>query len=443
MNLSEAVELLSQEARRAGAEQFDIIGQNMRSQGLSVYNKKVQRTELSQSVGLGIRLFKNGAPGYASTEKLAPDAIGQTVKDALSHAEFTAKLNIELPGKTSLVELPEPWNDEIEALTMEQMATAALEVEAKILAEGAEIENIPHLGIGTDSAQGIFANSAGIWHQRRANQWGMGVGAVALRDQVRKMGVFHRSGRNLKLLDTDHIAKMAVERALELLSPQPMASGTYPVLFSHRITSSLVGLFLSSFHAEVVQKGQSRLAEKLGQSIAVPQFVLRSEPHRTDLSRAKVMDSEGIPTQALTLIEDGKLQNYLYHLESAQRDGTQSTGHGVRGFGSKVSTSFHNTVVAPGSSSADELRKSMTRGLEIVKLEGASGCSAVSGEISIGVQGFLIENGQRSQVVDGITLSTNFFDLLQQIEAISSTYHDNFSAIKVPDLLVGGVSVSA
>lgn len=443
MNLAAAVEQLAHSARQAGAEQFDIIGENSRSQGLSVYQQKVQRTEISQSVGLGIRLFKNGAPGYASTEKLTPAAIAQTVKDAISHAEFTAALNIALPAPAELVSLPEPWNPAIEDLRMEQLAATALELEQKVRAGSAEIENIPHLGMGTDTAESIFANSQGIWHTEKSNYWGLGVGAVALRNQVRKMGVFQRSGRDLTQLDTDYIAAQAVARSLELLDARPIDSGVYPIMFSHRVSAELLGLFLSSFHAEAVQKGQSRLAGKLGSAIAVPHFTLTSEPHRTDLARATSLDSEGVPTRPLTLIGDGVLQNYLYHLESAQRDGVLSTGHAARGFGSRVSTTIHNGVVALGTSSPADLRNSLERGLEIVKLEGASGCSAVSGEISIGAQGFWIEKGERVHPVEGITLSTNFFTLLQQIAGLSNQYNDNFSAFKVPDLLVDGVSVSA
>jgi PmbA protein len=78
----------------------------------------------------------------------------------------------------------------------------------------------------------------------------------------------------------------------------------------------------------------------------------------------------------------------------------------------------------------------------IVKLEGGSGCSAISGEISIGAQGFLYEGGQRVRAVDRITLSTNFFDLMKNISGLSDEYPDAWSSMKVPDVLVEGVSVA-
>ena len=49
------------------------------------------------------------------------------------------------------------------------------------------------------------------------------------------------------------------------------------------------------------------------------------------------------------------------------------------------------------------------RCLLVTQLEGQAGCNPVSGDISIGVQGFLLENGLRIQPVDSITVAGNFF----------------------------------
>ena len=53
------------------AEQFDVIASNTHSEGLSVFQGQVQSTEISDSVGLGVRVIKDGRPGYAHTEPCA------------------------------------------------------------------------------------------------------------------------------------------------------------------------------------------------------------------------------------------------------------------------------------------------------------------------------------------------------------------------------------
>ena len=80
--------------------------------------------------------------------------------------------------------------------------------------------------------------------------------------------------------------------------------------------------------------------------------------------------------------------------------------------------------------------------LLVTQLEGQAGCNPVSGDISIGVQGFLIENGRRIQPVDSITLAGNFFDVLRNIRASGDTYQPELTHSFIPALLVDGLTVS-
>lgn len=80
--------------------------------------------------------------------------------------------------------------------------------------------------------------------------------------------------------------------------------------------------------------------------------------------------------------------------------------------------------------------------LYITKLEGGSGCSSISGDISIGVQGFYYENGERVHPVDKITLSGNYFDMIQMILDLSNEYSDSYSSVKMPDILVESMAIA-
>jgi len=438
-----ALELLQDEAKKSAASDFDIVARQSSSLSLSVFQGKVQQTEISESVGIGIRVFANGAPGYASTERLTPESLRQTLKDALSHCAFTAPLRgLVLPGPTVLPAMPSQWNAGLESLGLEEMARITLALEAETFARSKEIENVPHLGFGLSMDRGWFANSKGVRHFEQENSYGLGIGAVALRNEIRKMGIYQKSGRDYTEADPKLMSAIAVERALELLDAKPIPGGEMPVVFSNRVSSSIISMFLSSFHAESVQKGQSRLAGQLGQAIASPLLRLVSDPFRFDLPGASVMDAEGVATQRHEIIRDGVLQTFLHNLETAGREGCASTGNAARGYSGRVGTSFHNCVVLPGEHTEQELLQMFPRCLHVVKLEGSSGCSAISGEISIGIQGFLVEGGKRVQAVDGVTISTNFFDMIKRIAAMSNDYNDSFSSIKVPAFAVESMAVS-
>jgi PmbA protein len=154
-------------------------------------------------------------------------------------------------------------------------------------------------------------------------------------------------------------------------------------------------------------------------------------------------DSEGCATRRVKVVENGVFNSALYNLETASKAKRETTGSGARSFGSKMSTSFYNLLVPPGTMTTAELLKLFPKCLLVVRLEGNSGCNPVSGELSIGAHGFWCENGSIQHPVDGVTLSGNFFDILKNIVAVGNEYRDPFAMYKVPALAVSELSVSA
>ena len=442
MELQDAVSLLSDMARKSEASQFDILGGLSRSLGISVYQGKVRNTEISESVGIGIRVLRNGHPGYAFTERFTADALKQTLSDAMSHSAFTEPLAIDLPAPEPLPAALPTWHSSLANVDATEMVRACLSVETQAMAKDSAIVNIPYLGADLHDSQSLFVNHKGVQHSFRANSWSLGTGVVAERDGTRKMGVYNQGGRDWTKLDTTHIAHTAVSRGVELLGAAPIQGGNHPVVFSERVAGNLLSMFLSAFYADNVHKGQSRLKGKVGTSIASPLFTLTCDPTRTDLPGSELLDGEGVVPMRFDVVSAGVLQDFLYNLESAARDNRRSTGNASRGYSGKVGTAFSNCVVAPGNQDTAALTGLFPNCLLIVKLEGGSGCSAISGEISIGAQGFWCENGVIVHPVEGITLSANIFDLLPQLVGVGSMYNDSFSSVKVPALAFESMAVS-
>ena len=136
------------------------------------------------------------------------------------------------------------------------------------------------------------------------------------------------------------------------------------------------------------------------------------------------------------------MKSFTHNLETAALMGQQPTGHGSRGLGGRTGIGFSNLLVSKGEQSLDELLGAHSSCLYVTKLEGGAACSPVSGEISIGIQGFWVENGKIVHPVDAMTLSGNFFDMIHNIEGFSNTWYDSFSSNKAPDLLVRGMALS-
>lgn len=443
MKLEEAVEFMSAEAKRQTADSFDVIGVESDEAGVEVFEGKVKNTEIASSRGIGIRLFKDGRPGIAYTEKFSVDAIRQAVIDATAHSKITDRMELDLPEGVKLPDIDlESYKEEIDKINFDQMIKLGMELEQIALSQDKKIVNVPFLGVSKSSGRSVIQNSKGVSYSKQSNAVSAGLGVVAKDGDSSKMGVYSNGGRSYSIFNTDFMSKKAVERALELLGAEPVESKQYPVVFSNRVSSSIIGMFLAPYYAELVQKGQSRLADKINQKISVDDFTMTCNPHLPGFPGSRLFDSEGVATKITPIVKNGVLQTFLYNLESSKKAGIAPTGNGSRSYAGKAGTGTSNLIVDKGNKSVEELLAIYPECLYITKLEGSSGCSAISGEISIGVQGFLYQNGMRVRPVDRITLNSNYFDLLPLIRGLSNEYNDSFSSIKVPDILVESMYVA-
>ena len=441
MNIIDAVSCMCDLAK-SEAEQFDIIASTSHSEGLSVFQGQVQNTEISDSVGLGIRVIKGGRPGYAHTERLTKEAIAQTIKDAVCHTQWTEKVDIELPAPVKIPDDNPNYNPALESLTLADVKDFCIELEKETFARSAEIKNIPYLGADLNRDFSIVANHKGLFYTDKGNSVSVGAGAVAVRDGVSKLGNFVKSSRDWSEISMAEIADKAAAYATELFGAKKIEGGKIPVVFSERISGRIMSMYASPFVAESMQKGTSRLAGKLGAQIASDKLSLVSDPLGANFSHKMYFDSEGSLTRRVDVVKDGVFNEALYNLETAAKDGCASTGNGARDFGSKMSTAFWNMLVPAGNATTADLLKIFPKCLLVARLEGGSGCSSVSGELSIGAHGFWCENGVIQHPVDGVTLSGNFFDIIQNIVGIGNEYYNPFSSVKVPALAVSELAVS-
>ena len=441
MNIKDAVSCMCDLAR-GEAEQFDIIASTSHSEGLSVFQGQVQNTEISDSVGLGIRVIKNGSPGYAHTERLTKEAIAQTIKDAVCHTQWTEKIDIELPAAAQIPADEPNYDASLESLDLAKMRDFCIDLEKATFAKSKEIENIPYLGGDIESSLSIVANHTGLFYSAKSNSVSAGVGAVAVRGETKKLGHFVKNGRKWDEFNVDEIATKAAGYAVELFGAKKIEGGVVPVVFSERVSSRLVGMYCQPFIAETMQKGMSRLAGKEGEVIASKAFSLWSDPVGELFQHKFYFDSEGSLTRRVKVVDGGVFNEALYNLESASKAGRKTTGNGARDFGGKMGTGFYNLCVPPGEMPTAELLKLFPKCLLVVRLEGNSGCSSVSGELSIGAHGFWCENGVVQHPVDGVTLSGNFFDIIKNVVAVGSEYNDPFASVKVPAIAVSELAVS-
>jgi PmbA protein len=133
---------------------------------------------------------------------------------------------------------------------------------------------------------------------------------------------------------------------------------------------------------------------------------------------------------------------FLYNVYTAQKDGVESTGNGMRGgFKGTPVVGVTNLYIRPGAISPDALIHDTPRGLYVNDVMGAHTANPISGDFSVGATGFWIEKGRKAYPVREITIAGNILDLMQNVDAVC---HDlRFTGrTGSPTLRIGEMSIA-
>lgn len=446
MDQQAAIDYVLSLARKNGQPDVDLIVERSEQLSLRILNGKVEKIDQATALGLGIRVVREGRTGIASTERLEENALEKAFLAAAENASFNDPTEVLLPEAAPNIPDPEDlklFNPDIEQLTVDELGAFGLEIESTARQADGRVTAVPYLTVSRSNSEYRIVSTHGVDYQQRQNSVGAYCQALLEDGNRRKSGSHMWVERTWNPSQSKVIGNTAVRKAADLLTARPVPGRQVPVILDEYCAPQLFGLYFGCFSAEAAQKGQSRLQGKLGEMIANESIDLMGEPHRVGAGSSRYMDAEGIPTRTVSFIAKGRFEEFMYHIESARRDGRESNGHAGRSYGGGIVTSGHNIVMPTGSQSLDELVGLPEKGLLVTELEGAAGCNPLSGDISIGVQGFWIENGQRKQAVDSVTIAGNFFDVLKAIRARGNAYQPNLSRLFIPAVLVDGLTVSS
>ncbi len=445
MDAGAATELVLALAREHRLPDVDVLVTREERLTLRVNRGRVEKVDQSTAQGLGVRVVQEGRSGVAFTERFEPGALEKAFLAARENAQLQDPTDVLLADPPPPVPDPEGlglYTPALDALGAAELAAFALEAEAAAREADPRVTAVPHLAVSRDSGWYEVASTHGVKYRQRANSVGAYCQSLLEERGQRKSGNASWARREWRPEAARELGRLATARGADLLGARPLPGGKLPVVFDEYCAPGLLGMYFGAFSGEAAQKGQSRLKGRLGEQIAAEAVTLVDEPHRIGGPGSRYVDAEGVPTRTLPLIERGRFAHFLYHIESARKDGKASTGHAGRGYSSGITTRSHNLVMPPGPHSLDELTALEPRCLLVTELEGGAGCNPLSGDISIGVQGFLVEQGRRVQPVDAMTIAGNVFDLLRDIRAQGREYQPNLSRLFIPPLLVQGLSLS-
>jgi PmbA protein len=412
---------------------------------------KVDRGEIEQlsqsgSLGLGVRVIKNGQTGYAYTSDFSENSIDDTVKAAIELADVvTADEHRQLPD-------PEPipdddlriFDSEFEKVSTEQKIEFVKAVEKAALEFDERVIMTTMCSYFDAVAHVYLANSKGFAGSYSRTVAGSFLMAIAKDDSGMMNAMNFGVSNFFNELDPSGIGAGAGKNAVDLLGGKPVETQTCTVVFDPLVAGEILGYLSMALTAEAMQRGRSFLVNKMGQEVASDRVTLLDNGRMLGGIASAPFDGEGVPTSATRLIDEGVLQNVIYDSYTASRDGVKSTGNAGRGgHRSLPSLGPTNFYLQPGPTSPDELIAGVENGLYVTRIMQTGGVNPVTGDCSMGANGLWIKDGKLAQSVSGVTVATTLNEFLQNISEVANDLRimPFFGAIGAPTIRVDNVTV--
>jgi PmbA protein len=320
----------------------------------------------------------------------------------------------------------------------------ALELERMVRAGDPRITGVRVATFSDSSSRFAVATSTGIAGAGRGAWCSMSALALAEDGDETYTGGGSTVGFRPDDLDLAEAADDAVLRATRLFGAKPVPSQRVTIILEPRMAATIAGLLGSTLTGERVLKGRSPFGDRVGETIASPMLTLVDDPTDHRSYAADMFDGEGLACRRNQLVVDGVLQGFLYDSASGRRAGQPSTGSAVRGVSSTPSVGCQALAVAPGAGSFESLLADIDTGVYLQSMTGLhSGVNLVSGDISVGIEGLMIRNGQLAEPVREVTIASTLQRMLLDIVAIGDDIEwlpggTGCPTIVIADLSLGG-----
>ncbi len=423
-------------AKSLGANEASVSFADGEGFSVTARNCAIETVQDYKDQSFSITVYLDKSVGSASSNNLSESAIKATIDKAFSLSSLTATDDCNgladkermAPGAKDL-DLYFPWN-----LDIKEAETMAIECEASALEYDDKVINSEGATVGSYVNQSLYANSHGFSGETKSTGHSISCTAIASDNGLMEMDYDYTSARHYKdLQDHKEIGSLAAKQALDHLGSKKIKTTKAPVVFSPRVSSSLISHLMTAISGSSLYRNASFLVDSKDKKIC-PEFIsIREEPHLKRGFSSCYFDAEGVETVPRCIVENGVLKGYLLSSYSARRLGLDTTGN---------AGGHHNLIVEP---TADENLESMIKNIDsgflVTGLIGY-GVNIVNGDYSRGANGFWIENGEIAYPVSEVTVAGNLKDMLMRINTIGNDPEKKGSifsgSILIDDLMIAG-----
>ncbi len=410
-----------------GADFAEIFVEEKRSSSALLDDGRIEELTSGLDKGAGLRVIAGESTGFAHTSDLSEEGLLAAARIASAAARGagsgvrTVSLDrVSAPAPNTIRVMP---GDVDKARKVELLLTAN---EVARSAGGAITQVSARYA---DSRRQILvANTDGTLASDDQVKTLLSISAVASGDTGMQTGR-ESVGRTVgfELFDTYDVAELArtaAGRALTKLAARPAPSGEMTVI----IGPGGGGVMFHEacghgLEADLVSKGASVFAGRLGEQVASPLVTLVDDGTMGGEWGCFAIDDEGRPAQRNVLIQDGILVDYMWDGLRARAEGRRSSGNGRRqSYQHLPMVRMTNTYLMGGTSKPDEILADTPSGVYISHLGGGQ-VNTATGDFVFGMtEAYLIEDGKITEPLREGNLIGNGPGVLQAIDAVGDDF---------------------
>lgn len=444
MEPEEILDFLRLRLVRKGFDQFEVYTVRRQSLIIEIKEGQVDFLDNSRGTGVALRVLTAGGLGFAYCTEANSSSLEEAVAQAAAGAIHTSSDPfLSFPqGGEELPSLVGLWDPEFSRIEQREKVERARALELTALSQDPRIKKVRKASYSETEYEVAVTNSRGIDVRHRGTVFAAWVMALAQDGDDSQMGYDFDFSRNYRGLDVEQVGTRAAKNAVRLLQARKISTRKVPVLLENRVTADFLSVLASSFLADSVQKGKSRLKDKLGQDLFSPLVNIFDDGLYPGGMATTPSDGEGVPRRRNELVTSGRLSAFLYDSYCGNKEKRRSSGNGTRAdFKSPPRVGITNLYLDKGETSFEDLLKELKDGLWVTDVLGMHTADPISLDFSVGCAGFLVSGGEVAHPFKGAALSGNLLDLFKDICRLGQDLRF-FGSVGAPAVVVSNLTVS-
>jgi TldD protein len=406
-----------------GGDYADLFFEYRASGSLSFEEGITRSASRGTSVGLGVRVQRGDATGYAHVEDLSWDAMKRAAETAARIAGGAPQTVVGLERRV----LPDRYAFERLTLSVDGREKRALLEQASkaALAADSRVKKV-QASFSEEVREVLVATSVGTISRDIQPLFRFGISVIAESNGRRESGRSGGGGRMTLGYFTDaspekHAAE-AVRQAMVLLDAREAPAGQMEVVLAPGDSGILLHEAVGhGLEADFNRKGTSNYTGQIGKAVASPLCTVVDDPTLFQSRGSINVDDEGAEPRRNVLIEEGTLRGYLHDRLSARHFQTEPSGNGRReSFASVPMPRMTNTVLLAGPHDPEEIVRSVKKGI-FAKTFGGGQVDISNGDFVFSLtESYLIEDGKITAPLKGVNLIGNGPETLREVSLLGN-----------------------